>query len=183
MRVTRRIALAALGCWLLALLAAGAVLNHLGYRAYVVHTGSMAPTYKPGDLVIDRPARGTPKPGQVITFRHSADTPDVVTHRVFAITANGLIRTKGDANLKPDAWQIAPHMIQGSVIKGIPRAGFMLVFLKQPTGIGALGTSVLSLAFLWSLFFGPPEATSQRSSAVPRRAGRHSVRQPTAGAA
>jgi len=36
----------------------------------------------------------------------------------------------------------------------------------QPTGIGALGTSVLSLAFLWSLFFGPPEATSQRSSAL-----------------
>ena len=53
---------------------AGVWLWHSGYRAYVVHTGSMSPNYKPGSLVIDGPAKGNYHPGEVITFRHSALT-------------------------------------------------------------------------------------------------------------
>ncbi len=44
--------------------ATGAWLWHSGYRAYVVHTGSMSPTYKPGSLVIDKPAKGGYRPGR-----------------------------------------------------------------------------------------------------------------------
>jgi signal peptidase I len=176
----RRLAVAIFGFVLLAVLLTGAVLEHQGYRAYVVHTGSMVPTYNPGDLVIDRPVRGTPKPGQVITFRHSADTPDVVTHRVTAVTATGLIHTQGDANRTADAWQLSPAMVRGSVIRGIPRAGFVLIFLKQPAGIGALATSVLSLTLLWSLFFPSPQPAQLSASGARRRAGRHSARQPAA---
>ncbi len=179
MRTVRRLAMTIAGCLLLAVLLSGAVLAHQGYRAYVVHTGSMAPSYRPGDLVIDRPAAGQPRVGQVITFRHSSETPDVVTHRVVSITATGLIRTKGDANPTPDAWQIPPTMVRGSVLRGIPKAGFVLVFLKQPAGLGALGASVLAMALLWSLFFPAPQPARQ----VPHhRAGRHAARQPAAGA-
>lgn len=170
------------GCLLLAVLLSGAALAHLGYRAYIVHTGSMAPTYRPGDLVIDRPARGTPKPGQVITFRHSADTSDVVTHRVVSVTASGLIRTRGDANRTPDAWQIPPAMVRGSVLADIPKAGFVLVFLKQPAGLGALGASALSLALLWSLFFPSPQPET-RERRHHHRAGQPSAGQPVAEAA
>ena len=43
------------------------VLLH-GHRLYVVHTGSMEPTYMPGDVVIDGPAPKTLHKGEPITF-------------------------------------------------------------------------------------------------------------------
>ncbi len=178
MRILRRV----LGGLLLAALLSGAVLVHQGYRAYVVHTGSMTPTYRPGDLVIDRPAHGLPRLGQVITFRHSADTSDVVTHRVVGVTPGGLIHTKGDANPAPDAWQLSPAMVRGSVIGGLPRAGYLLVFLKQPAGLGALGASALAMVLLWSLFFPTAETGSRVAPSADHRGGRHSARRATAGA-
>jgi signal peptidase len=162
---------------LLALLATGAVLAHSGYRLYIVHTGSMTPTLMPGDAVIDRPSRQI-KPGQVITFRHSA-APDVVTHRVTEVTAGGLIHTKGDANPTADVWDIRPDMVRGSVAWHAPRLGYLLVFLKQPAGIGALASSLLALSLLWSLFFGRQPAARTVAGAGQtrhrRRPGRHSA--------
>jgi signal peptidase len=156
---------------LAAVVVTGATLLHQGYRIYVVHTGSMMPTYNPGDVVLDRPASNPPKPGQVITFRHSLSTTDVVTHRVTDVTAAGLIHTKGDANRSADLWDIRPDMVRGTVARAIPRLGFVLVFLKQPAGIGALGCSALALLMLWSLFF----ATSEIEQARNHQRGRHSV--------
>jgi signal peptidase len=163
---------------LLALLATGAVLAHSGYRLYIVHTGSMTPTFKPGDAVIDRPSRQI-KPGQVITFRHSA-APDVVTHRVTEVTAAGLIHTKGDANPTADVWDIRPDMVRGSVAWQVPRLGYLLVFLKQPAGIGALAGSLLALSLLWSLFFGQQPAAraaarTRQTKQARHRPGRHAA--------
>lgn len=145
---------------LLALVCTGAGLWHAGYRVYVVHTGSMTPTYRPGDVVIDKPARTAPVPGQVITFRHDASTPDVVTHRVVEVTATGLIHTKGDANPAPDVWDIKPTMVRGEVVHGVPRLGYLLVFLQQPAGLGAFACALFSICLLWSVFFGDTEPAS-----------------------
>jgi signal peptidase len=167
-----------LTCLLLAIVTTGAGFLHNGYRVYIVHTGSMMPTYNPGDLVIDRRAGGAIKPGEVITFRHSA-APDVVTHRVTEITAGGIIHTKGDANPTADVWDIRPAMVRGSVAWHAPRLGYLLIFLKQPAGIGALATSILALSLLWSLFFDQqpatriPAKTSQTRRR--RRPGRHAA--------
>ena len=46
---------ALLAC-VLAVVVTGAGYWHAGYRVYIVHTGSMMPTYDPGDIVIDKPA-------------------------------------------------------------------------------------------------------------------------------
>jgi signal peptidase len=124
-----------------------------GHRAYVVHTGSMSPTYKPGSLVIDGPARGSYRPGEVITFRHSPYTTDVVTHRITDVTAAGLIHTKGDGNGTPDVWDIRPSQVRGAVIAGVPLAGYVIVYLQQPAGVGSVIAAVLSLILLWSLCF------------------------------
>ncbi len=59
MLTARRICLATIIAVVVGIGATGAWLWHSGYRAYVVHTGSMTPTYKPGSLVIDGPAKGT----------------------------------------------------------------------------------------------------------------------------
>jgi signal peptidase len=133
-----------------------------GYRIYVVHTGSMEPTYMPGDLVIDRPAPHV-RPGEVITFRHSDVTADVVTHRVTAVTPQGLISTKGDANRSADAWQIRPDQVQGRVTLHLHGLGYLAVYLKQPSGLASLVTALLAIVLLWGIFFpadtGPQPAT------------------------
>src|SRR4051812_13120510 len=120
-----------------------------GYRVYVVHTGSMAPTLQPGDVVVDRRPTDLAA-GDVITFRHSDATDDVVTHRIVRVT-NGGIRTKGDGNRSADVWQIRPDQVRGVMATTVPHLGYALVFLKQPAGIGAVMTGALALVLLWGV--------------------------------
>ena len=136
MRIARRICLATIITVIVGIGATGAWLWHSGYRAYVVHTGSMSPTYKPGSLVIDKAASGNYHRGEVITFRHSALTTDVVTHRITDVTSTGLIHTKGDGNATADVWDIRPNQDRGSVRRRMPFAGFVVVYLQQPAGRG-----------------------------------------------
>jgi signal peptidase len=124
---------------------------HNGYRAYVIHTGSMAPALVPGDLIIDKPAAGDYHPGDIVTFRHSAG-PDLVTHRVASISA-GVIHTKGDANESADVWNIAPSMVQGSLQWRLPYMGYVAVYFQHPLGLASLVTIALGLILLWQLFF------------------------------
>jgi signal peptidase len=103
---------------------------HAGVRLYAVRTGSMTPTYPIGSVVVDAPVESPVQVGDVITFR----TGDgLVTHRVVAHGAVGL-KTKGDANRSPDPWTIPTDYVRGTVVAGIPYAGYALVFLQQPTG-------------------------------------------------
>jgi signal peptidase len=122
-------------------------------RLYVVHTGSMTPTYRSGDIVVDRPVASTPRPGEVLTFRHSDRTTDVVTHRLVALQPDGLLTTKGDANPSDDAWSIRPSQVEGQVVVGLRYAGYLAVYLQQPAGIASLATTVLAVILLWQIFF------------------------------
>jgi signal peptidase len=130
-----------------------------GYRMYVVHTGSMTPTYRPGDIVVDRPNPSTYTAGEVITFRHSDLSSDVVTHRVVSVNAQG-IHTKGDANATPDAWTIRPDQVRGQAVLDIRRAGYVAVYFQQPAGIASVVTVVAGAMLLWGLFF-PAEGSGQ----------------------
>lgn len=126
-----------------------------GYRLYAVRTGSMAPTYPTGSLLLDAPARpGVPRVGEVITFRTS---DGLVTHRVQDVTPYG-IKTKGDANPTPDAWTLPQRNLRGAVVAGVPFGGYLLVFFQQPTGVPSLMVLTLSIVLAWSVFFGSPSA-------------------------
>jgi signal peptidase I len=129
-----------------------------GYRVWVVHTGSMEPSYLPGDVVVDRPPSGHYRAGEVLTFRHSDLTTDVVTHRVTDVTAAGVIHTKGDANETADVWDIRPDQVRGSVMFRARAFGYVVVFLRQPAGIAALATVLFALILLWQLFFPSTDA-------------------------
>jgi signal peptidase len=142
------IALAAAG-----LIGSGAALWAHGYRIYVVHTGSMEPSLVPGDVVIDAAPTGHYRAGEVLTFRHSDLTTDVVTHRVVDVTPTGLIHTKGDANDTADVWSIRPDQVRGKVVFKAAGLGYLVVFLQQPSGIAALATLLVAIALLWQLFF------------------------------
>jgi signal peptidase I len=158
MSTVRSIIRATLACAVLVALISGAVLWTQGYRGYVIHTGSMDPTYRPGDVVIDRPNQHRYHAGEVITFLHSSQTTDVVTHRITDITPAGLIHTKGDANRTADVWDIRPDQVRGNVTFGVRGLGYLLVFLHQPAGVASLAFAVAAVAFLWTLFF-PPQAS------------------------
>ncbi len=155
MTVLRRTAVGLLVALFVAVVGTLALGAHAGYRLYVVRTGSMAPALLPGDLVLDRPTNG-PYAGQVITFRHSTGSDDVVTHRVTEVTAAGIIHTKGDANSTPDVWDIRPGQVEGAEVGYVRGLGYALVFLKQPRGAGAVVTIVIALVLLWSLLFPGP---------------------------
>lgn len=147
-----RVRWAALGLLLVLVLGAGvgaAAAWSQGYRLYAVRTGSMAPAFPTGALVVDAPPTGAAAVGSVITFRVGEG---LVTHRVHGTSTAG-VTTKGDANATPDAWTIPARAIVGHVIAAIPRGGYVLVFFKQPTGSIALASGILSAVLLWRLFF------------------------------
>jgi signal peptidase I len=157
----KRIAAAVVAVFLLGLAVAGGLAWHAGYRVYAVQTGSMVPTFQPGDLVIDRPADEGYRPGDVITFRHSTG-PDLVTHRLKAITPQG-IHTKGDGNRSADTWDIRPDQVEGVGVSNLANMGYALVFLKQPLGVLGVMTSALSVILLWGICF-PAEGAVETSA-------------------
>ncbi len=146
---------------LCAIAIAGVLAWQGGYRLYVVHTGSMTPTLQVGDAVLDGPPKAAYHPGEIITFRHSDLTTDLVTHSVIDVKG-GKIHTKGDANRTADVWDIRPNQVQGVVIRRFPRLGYLLIFLRQPWGIASLVLGMLALVLLWRLIF--PSKENEASS-------------------
>jgi signal peptidase I len=131
-----------------------------GFSVYVVHTGSMVPTYHPGDAIIDRSQQGGYRVGQVISFGSDAGPDAVITHRVHDVQAAG-IHTQGDANTTPDTWTVAPASVKGVAVLDIPLAGYAIVYLQQPTGVVSLLCLIIAVALAWRIYFPAQEAMPQ----------------------
>lgn len=166
MTTVRRITIGLVVTILGAAVVAGVLVHRAGYHAYIIHTGSMTGTYNTGDLVIDRPVTSPIRVGQVITFRHSGLSTDLVTHRVVGLH-NGTIQTKGDANQVKDTWNIRPEQVRGVVTACIPQAGYVAYFFKQPAGDAAAVAAVLALILLYGLFFGSDSESTEPESTEP----------------
>lgn len=138
---------------LLGAVGAGALAWHDGYRMYAVQSGSMSPTYRTGDLLVDAPPFGPYTPGDVITFRSQGGGPSAVTtHRVLDV-AGPNIETKGDANDTADVALLTVDDVVGTVMTAVPHGGYALIFFQQPTGAPALMAGLVALVLLWGLFF------------------------------
>jgi signal peptidase len=144
----------ALGALLLVMAAAGCAAAgwQLGYRLYAVQTGSMTPTYRPGDLVITAPVAEELVAGDVVTFA-SPGGHGLTTHRLVAVRPDGGLVTKGDANETPDVAVLDRAAVVGRAVAGVPHGGYVLVFFQQPSGSGSVMTTMLSLTLLWQVFF------------------------------
>lgn len=119
-----------------------------GHPTFVVASGSMTPTFGPGDLIIDSPVglaqAASLKVGQIITFEEPGQGVGqpalVVTHRIVAVGRGagpgGLTevqyRTKGDANNVEDALPVAPTAVLGVYQGRVPLVGYLLNALHQP---------------------------------------------------
>src|SRR3954452_25125561 len=108
-----------------------------GYRLQPVLTGSMAPTYPPGALVVVAPVDpGDVTVGSPIAFEVGGGA--LVTHRVVEVVrdeVDGLeFRTQGDHNASPDEDLVPARRVRGEVRWSVTKVGWLLVWLRWPRG-------------------------------------------------
>ena len=118
----------------------------LPYKVYIVHTGSMTPTIPSRSAVIVR--EGAYHVGQVITF---VSRNGIVTHRLIARKADGVLVTKGDANRTADPGSTTASQVIGGVVAAPRMLGYWLVYLKNPMGAASLFLTILCLWLIYSI--------------------------------
>ncbi len=101
-----------------------------GSKPYTILTGSMAPQYPPGTLVVVRPVDVSEiNLGDVITYQLESGKPEVVTHRVVAVGADAegepIFITRGDANDGDDPEPVQPVQIVGELWYSVPYIGWI----------------------------------------------------------
>ena len=133
---------AMLGAVVVAALALIVVPKATGARPLTVLSGSMSPTYAPGDVVVVRPAATASLAiGDVITFQGSSGDPALTTHRITGVVLGGdgpAYVTQGDANGTADARPVTAAQIRGKVWYSLPLVGYA----AQWASGGALRTAV-----------------------------------------
>lgn len=138
-----------------------------GSAPMTILTGSMAPHYPPGTLVIVRP---TPvddiRVGDIITYQLHSGEPEVVTHRVVAIALTGdqlTFTTQGDANPSPDPAPVMPVQIRGTLWYAIPYLGYVNTWINGPyRGWIVAGVAVLLFGYAAYAFIGSALGAARR---------------------
>jgi signal peptidase len=107
------------------------------YRPVTVLSGSMTPTFSPGDMVIvtPEPLRNV-RVGQIISYRIPIGDHHVQSHRVIKIVRAGphpLVRTKGDANAAADPWTAQLHGTTAWRVRAVlPKVGWVIFWFRLP---------------------------------------------------
>lgn len=74
-------------------------------------------------------------PGDIITYYAKINgKAAIITHRILWIGGNVYV-TKGDANQVADREVVEPRLVIGKVIFIIPYLGYVMSFIKTPSGI------------------------------------------------
>lgn len=106
--------------------------SFLGYKFFVVLTGSMSPTIEVGDLVIVKETEPEAiSVGDVITY--SVGNDNVVTHRVKDIVEEERLQfvTQGDANNVEDMNPVKHEDLVGKVMYHLGGVGAKVQFIQE----------------------------------------------------
>jgi signal peptidase len=144
-----------------------------GPAAYVIVAGhSMEPTLRTGDLVIAL-EQSSYAVGDVVVYRIPEGEPGAgtqVIHRIVGGSrATGFV-VKGDGKEGIDPWRPKAEDVVGKLRLLAPRAGWALLFLRTPPGLGLVAGLTTLLVFL-ALTGGaqkPQRRRPPRRSASPR---------------
>ena len=122
----------------------------LGFRQYVVATGSMEPEYNIGDLIVIRETtKEEIKIGDVINYISETGI-DTITHRVVDIIQKDgqtYYKTKGDNNNSVDPELVNYSQVKGILVFKISKLGTAITKLFTGTGIAIL-FAVIILSYI-----------------------------------
>lgn len=107
----------------------------LGWQLQSVQSGSMAPTYPVGSLlVIGQIDAGDVAPGMALVFEDPAAAGKLVTHRVVRVAPGQELAfvTKGDANTTADPSPVPARFVRGRVLWSVSQLGTLLDWLQWP---------------------------------------------------
>lgn len=149
---------------LLLVLAVAVVPRLLGGAALTVLTGSMEPTYSPGDVVVSVPAERYDV-GDVVTFQPVPDDPALITHRVVGIELGSETRyvTRGDANGADDE-PIVHEQVMGRVAYHVPYVGHVADAAGPHRGLLVTGVAALLIGYGAYLFISDSLAGRRRGA-------------------
>lgn len=156
----------------LALLLIIGILPALGlYRTATVLSGSMRPTFSPGDVVMLVPEPlSSVRVGQIISYRVPVGEHQIETHRVVRIISGGTnptVQTRGDANNTNDPWTAT---LEGRTawreVGVIPKLGFLVNAMRGATLHTAavmIAPALLATLLLWEIWGSGRRRRTRRS--------------------
>ena len=138
-----------------AVLALMVVPRVLGGDSLTVLSGSMEPTFSPGDVVVvkgvtEAEVCSDVSVGSIVTYFPEPNDPTLITHRVIGKTIGTFedgtscrLITQGDANTAVDE-PISPAQVRGVFMYGVPGIGWARQWVAQnPMVVAALAAAVL----------------------------------------
>lgn len=128
-------------------------------HTYTVLTSSMAPAYSPGTFLVVRPVPfQTLRAGDVITYQIESGRPDVITHRIIAVSSTQkgerTFITKGDNNSVEDDKPVLEVQVRGKLFYAVPHIGFLATAaagnnrddLLRFVAVGLVGYGVITIS-------------------------------------
>lgn len=103
----------------------------LGYRFFIIMSGSMEPTIDTTDVVITKEQNGDLQNGDIIAFQNSNA---VTVHRIVDIVIEDeevLYQTKGDNNNTVDLKKVKLSEVKGKVVFKISKLGKAILFINS----------------------------------------------------
>ena len=126
--------------------------DFMGYKPFIVLSGSMEPSIMTGDMVFVKETDGDSlQVGDVIAYRSGGA---VITHRIVEVATEGGAKryiTQGDANDSPDQTSVKPAEVEGIYRRRIAGAGNLAMFMQTTTGMILFVVCPLVLFILWDV--------------------------------